>query len=70
MNYCELESECENFAIKCSLLQNELEFLLEKTKKIEAILTKIVGDPQVSTVDFYRPDPAEETPPKKKMRRE
>jgi hypothetical protein len=64
-----MEELRENFAIKSSQIEMELELLLEKTKKIERALRDAIRQ-EVSETDFFTPH-AESVvclPPKKKTR--
>lgn len=64
-----MEELRENFAIKSSQIEMELELLLEKTKKIERALRDAIRQ-DVSETDFFTPH-AESVvylPPKKKAR--
>ena len=47
-------AERESFAIQSAIVINELQQMIEKTKKIEAQLLK-EGSPQVIPDEFYRP---------------
>jgi len=63
--------ERENFAIQSAIVINELEQMIEKTKKIEMQLTQQMQvDAQISTTDFYTPliETQCEQPPKKRMK--
>ena len=64
------ERERESFAIQSAIVINELQYMLEKVKKIEAQLIQ-EGSPQVMTTDFYRPSPDSqcEEPLRKKMKK-
>jgi hypothetical protein len=59
----------ESFAIQSTVVINELQQMIEKTKKIEAQLLQC-GSPQVIPDEFYRPSFGSEDmqPPKKKTR--
>ena len=48
--------ERESFAIQSAIVINELQQMIEKTKKIEMQLMQ-QASPQVMTNDFYRPCP-------------
>lgn len=60
--------ERESFAIQSAIVINELEQMIEKTKKIEMQIRQV--DAQVSLTDFYNPlvETQCEQPPKKKMK--
>jgi rRNA maturation endonuclease Nob1 len=51
----QIYKEREDFAIQSSLIQMELELMLEKTKKIEEIIRQQIRS-HVSDTDFYQPD--------------
>jgi len=60
--------ERESFAIQSAIVINELEQMIEKTKKIEMQIIQV--DAQVSSTDFYIPliETQCEQPPKKRMK--
>lgn len=64
-----MEELRENFAIKSSQIEMELELLLEKTKKIERALRDAIRQ-EVSETDFFTPHVGSVVylPPKKKAR--
>ena len=61
--------ERESFAIRSAIVINELQQMIEKTKKIEAQLLQC-SSPQVIHDEFYRPsiESQDMQPPKKKTR--
>jgi hypothetical protein len=71
MESLDIEVDRETFAVRSSLLKMEFEVMLEKTKKMEALLQTIITDSQVSTTDFYKPDETivNEEPPRKKIKK-
>jgi len=60
--------ERESFAIQSAIIINELQLMIEKTKKIEMQIIQV--DAQVSPTDFYSPliETQCEQPPKKRMK--
>lgn len=54
MDFVDIDSVREGFAIRASLIQMELEAMLEKTRAIEGIILKEIRS-SVSDVDFYKP---------------
>ena len=61
--------ERESFAIQGAIIMNELQQMIEKTKKLEIQLIQ-EASPQVIPHEFYRPSPETQNqqPPRKKMR--
>jgi hypothetical protein len=61
--------ERESFAIQSAIVINELQQMIEKTKRIEMQI-KQEASPQVILTEFYRPstETQDQQPPRKKMR--
>jgi hypothetical protein len=61
--------ERENFAIQGAIIMNELQRMIEKTKKLEMQLMQH-GSPQVIPDEFYTPSPETQVmqPLKKRMK--
>ena len=61
--------ERESFAIQSATVINELQQMIEKTKKIEMQLMQ-EASPQVILTEFFRPstETQDQQPPRKKMR--
>jgi hypothetical protein len=66
----QLYNEREDFAIQSSLIQMQLQEMLEKTKKIEEIIRQQLQS-RVSDTDFYQPDAEteKEMPSKKRIKK-
>jgi hypothetical protein len=62
-------TERESFAIQGAIVINELQQMIEKTKKLEMQLIQ-EASPQVIFNEFYKPFPETQAqqPPRKKMR--
>lgn len=61
--------ERESFAIQSAIVMNELQQMIEKTKKLEMQLMQ-EASPQVILNEFYKPsaETQDQQPPRKKMR--
>jgi hypothetical protein len=61
--------ERESFAIQSAIVINELQQMIEKTKRIETQIMQ-EASPQVILTEFYKPLPEtqDQQPPRKKMR--